>query len=192
MPISIFFTNIKNQTIMVNNEKKSKKANHAVTKLVKLILTFLICRYVQLFPPNAEGLCLSKFSLFLFIFLQYQNLYIKFIIKIITLGPLINDTEYSRPNYVSNEILVRKKKSWDNKIPAIVKSPEKEDSDKNLIDLQLPSGMKLNAAGQWTIFIVSLTCAAIYFCDRFSKIVLYICTRLNNTPEREDDYNRRE
>jgi hypothetical protein len=88
-------------------------------------------------------------------------------------------------------ILTRVKKSWRNKLPENFEAiPKNDATTQDLINLHLPNGMKLNAAGQWTIFILSLTCAAIYFCERFSKVVLYICTRLNNNPDRADFQRR--
>ena len=64
MSTTVFLTQIYNQTIMVDFERKSKKPSISATKLIKLILTFFICRYVQLFPPQAEAVCLSEYFYF--------------------------------------------------------------------------------------------------------------------------------
>ena len=70
MSTSVFLTQIYNQTIMVNSERKTKTPNIAATKLIKLLLTFLICRYIQFFPPPAEAACVSKYIKSYLYFLQ--------------------------------------------------------------------------------------------------------------------------
>jgi hypothetical protein len=64
MSTSVFLTQIHNQTIMVKLDRKKTTAFISASKLIKLVLTFFICRYIQLFPPQAEAVFLSEYFIF--------------------------------------------------------------------------------------------------------------------------------
>ena len=59
---------------------------------------------------------------------------------------------------------------------------EEHNAEKNNLGVAFPNGLKISAAGQVAIMVVCLTFVALYFCEKFTRIVMCICARLNRAP----------
>ena len=149
------------QSIMVNNPQAREEPFFVPKKIMNFILAMMLIRFIQEFPP-AEGGLVRGIG-------QFGSL---------------NRTARSG-NWKLNPKTEKEKSEKTNK--------RKEKSDAptipEVINVSLPNGLKLSAAGYYTVLILSVLCGLIFVCERFTNIIMCICNRLN-TPVRNAEVER--
>lgn len=163
--ITVFWAN-NNQTITMNRHE-SKKPMISVSKIFNLVIAILLIKFIQQFPPQAEGSIIRSINF----------------VKDLELSQIRNRRDKSFKGMHLNS---RQKQK--NLQESDIKTTE---THNELFDLELPNGIKLKAAGMYTLMIISGLCGIVYVCDRATQIILCICNRLNRAPT-EDEIRRRQ
>jgi hypothetical protein len=168
MPEVTFFWSGNNQSITFNKPQGQSESFLAPQKIMNFIIALLLIRFVQQFPP-VNGAFATDLKV-----RELQNFErLNRTIRSENWNPKpSSETENPKPEKTK----LRKVKGEDISIP-------------EFIDVSLPNGIQLSAAGYYTVFILSVLCGLIFVCERFTNIIMCICNRLN-TPAQNVEVER--
>ena len=150
-----------NQNITILKPQERGDSFLAPKKIMNFIIIIMLMRFIQQFPP-AEGAVARDIKL-------------RDVGNFDRLNRTIRSINW-KPNPKANSERTKLEKT---------KSRIAKNEDKSIpefVDVSLPSGIKLSAAGYYTVFILSGLCGLIFVCERFTNVIMCICNRLNNAP----------